>query len=196
MVITGATGAIGGALKEHFHKHYEIDEFDIRKESDLPDCGVLINCMGTNIDGKLHKIDYLDWLHVASTNLAGAIEVIQMALPGMRQRRYGRIINLSSILSEGSVPGTSAYTASKAGLNAAIRVIAKENAKHDILINNLNLGYFDLGMTRKINNYKDLKKQIPIGKFGNVKEIIRACEFLIGSDYITGTTINISGGLW
>ena len=103
---------------------------------------------------------------------------------------------MSSMLANQDVVGTSAYTASKAGLNAAIRVIAKENAKHNVLINNLNLGYMDLGMTHRIKDYEKLKKKIPVGKFGDVSEIIKACEFLIDSDYITGSCIDINGGLW
>ena len=166
---------------------------EVRK---LRNIEIIINNAGIQIPQPIYNINYDDWDKVMKVNLYGPMQILSVLTPKMKSAKYGRIINMSSILSEGSVVGTSAYTASKAGLNAAIKVIAKENAKHNILINNLNLGYFDLGMTLKINNYAKLKNQIPVERFGEIEEIVRAIEFLRNSNYITGTTINISGGLW
>ncbi len=113
----------------------------------------------------------------------------------MRKQGYGRIINISSMLANKGVKGTSAYSASKGGLNSMIRPIALEEAQHNILINNLNLGYMDGGMTHKIKDQEKLKASIPLKRFGDMSEIARACQFLIDSDYITGTSIDINGGL-
>ena len=193
MVITGATGAIGSALGRHFKK---ARAYDPREATHTPYTDVLINCIGFNSDSVMHKSDPWAWDRVVRTNLLYVADVIMMALPYMREHKYGRIINMSSVLANMGVAGTSAYAASKAGLNGMIKAIAVENAKHNILINNLNLGYMDLGMTHRIPNHEELKKKIPIGRFGHIDEIIRACEFLINSNYITGTCIDINGGLW
>lgn len=192
MVITGATGAIGSVLM----KHYNATAYDPRKEAGFPKCDILINCMGVEYSQYLHKAYYTMIVDTMLSNLIKPMDVIIMALPYMRKMNYGRIINMSSVLANMGVAGTSVYAASKAGLNGAIKAIAIENATHNILINNLNLGYMDLGMTLKIPNYHELLPKIPVGKFGNVEEIIRACDFLIASDYITGSCIDINGGLW
>ena len=188
MVITGATGEIGKALMERFSG----TAYDPRKEKFPPKCNILINCIGTNYDSTLKEADMNEWGKVVDTNLTYVVDVIRMVLPSMRERKYGRIINLSSMLSTWTVFGTSAYTASKAGLNAAIRVIAKEEMKHGILINNLNLGYMNLGMTYQIPNWRELKKQCPLG-FIEITEVVKAIQFLVQCNYTTGTSIDING---
>jgi NAD(P)-dependent dehydrogenase (short-subunit alcohol dehydrogenase family) len=119
-------------------------------------------------------------------------------LPIMRESSYGRIINLSSIVAQTFVPGASAYAASKAGLWGLARSIAMENAKKGITINNLNLGYYNLGMISEVpKEYQDiLKKKIPSGNFGGPENILNAIKFLIENDYINGTSIDINGGLF
>jgi len=191
MVVTGATGAIGKEIV----KAFGATPYDPRKD-EWPGCAILINCMGINYDSSFHDADPDNWNDVIWTNLLDVAEVMRKALPEMRERKYGRIINLSSVVSSMGVRGTSAYAASKAGLNGMIKSIAIENARHNVLINNLNLGYFDLGMTHKIKNYEKIKESIPVLEFGNVGEIISAIHFLVRSNYITGTTIDINGGLW
>ena len=190
MVITGATGAIGSYLIQQFGAM----AWDPRTDSGV-NTAALVNCMGVNHDSLFHESDPIDWNNVIHVNLIDTLDTIRAVLPYMRKEKYGRIINISSMLSDWAVQGTSAYTASKAGLNAAIRVIAKENAKYNILINNINLGYIDIGMTHKIKNRETLEKNIPLG-FGHPSEITKAVNFLLYTKYITGTTININGGLW
>jgi NAD(P)-dependent dehydrogenase (short-subunit alcohol dehydrogenase family) len=116
----------------------------------------------------------------------------------MREQGYGRIINFSSIVAETGIPGTSAYAASKAGLWGMARSIAVENASKGITINNLNLGYFDIGMINEVSEeYQQIvKKKIPTGKFGDPGNIFNAVKFLIESDYINGTSIDINGGIY
>ena len=193
MVITGATGGIGEALMEHWP---DAEVYNMRGFKEPPKSTIWINCIGISDDCLAHESEWPNLIWPIIVNLGTALDIIPKAVPYMREQGYGRIINMSSMLSNMAIPGTSAYTASKAGLNAAIKVIAVENAKHNVLINNLNLGYMDTGMTHRIPDYKKLKKKIPVGRFGDVSEIIRACQFLIDSDYITGSTIDINGGLW
>ena len=159
---------------------------------------VLINCAGINYSSFAHKADIEKWTNVIRVNLVGTFNVINKMLPIMRDQNFGRIINLSSVVAQTLVPGTSAYAASKAGLNGLIKSIATENAKKGITINNLNLGYYNIGMIKEVpDDYKELlKEKIPSGEFGNPENIFSAIKLLISSDYINGTSIDMNGGLY
>jgi acetoacetyl-CoA reductase/3-oxoacyl-[acyl-carrier protein] reductase len=159
---------------------------------------ILINCAGINYNSFAHKTDLQKWKEVVDVNLIGLFNVIKEFLPIMRQNKYGRIINLSSVVPQIGVMGTSSYSASKSALWGMTKTIAKENAELGITINNLNLGYFDVGMTYNIpeNIRENIKQTIPMKKFGHPDNILNAIHFLIHSDYITGTSIDINGGLY
>ena len=109
----------------------------------------------------------------------------------------GRIINISSIVGQLGVPGTVAYSSSKAGVFGLTRTVASENAKKNITVNSLALGYFNIGIINTIapEVQQQIKEKIPMGRFGDPKNIELAVRYLIDSDYITGTTIDINGGL-
>jgi NAD(P)-dependent dehydrogenase (short-subunit alcohol dehydrogenase family) len=191
MVITGATGGIGKKLMGHL----KLKPFDLRTD-EFPETDVLINCMGTNYDALSFDSEPARWAKVIEVNLINTMDVIRLALPYMRNQSYGRIINLTSVVPYLGVMGTTAYSASKAGLDGMVRTLAIENANKNVLINNLALGYFDCGMTHRIPNYKELRAKIPIRKFGQVEDIVGAIWFLVENNYITGQTIHINGGLW
>jgi NAD(P)-dependent dehydrogenase (short-subunit alcohol dehydrogenase family) len=160
------------------------------------ECDVLILCDGKSIDLKGHKMTFKTWIDSMNRNLSENAYKAMACLPYMREQKFGRIIFLSSVTPHLGVPGTAAYSAAKAGLWGLTKVIAKENADKNVLINCLNLGYMDGGMTHRIKDYEKLKDTIPVKKFGDFKEIVNAVEFLVRSDYITGTNIEINGGLW
>ena len=132
------------------------------------------------------------------TNLVGTYNMIRAALPVMREKLYGRIINFSSVVAETGIPGTSAYAASKSGLWGMTRSMAVENASKGITINNLNLGYFEIGMITEVSaEYQDLvRKKIPTGKFGDPGNIFNAIKFICDSEYINGTSLDINGGIF
>lgn len=159
---------------------------------------VLINCAGNNYSCFAHKSSPQKWNEVISTNLIGTFNMIRAVLPVMREQKYGRIINFSSIVAETGIPGTSAYAASKAGLWGMTRSIAVENASKGITVNNLNLGYFDIGMIAEVTEeyQKIVKSKIPTGNFGDPKNIFNAVKFIIESDYINGTSVDINGGIF
>ena len=159
---------------------------------------ILINCAGINYNSFAHKAKIDKWSEVINVNLIGTFNVISEILPIMRDQGYGRIINFSSVVAQTMVPGTSAYSASKAGLWGLTRSIAIENASQGITINNLNLGYFDIGMIKDVppDYEKVLKEKLPNKSFGNPKDIINAVMFLIETDYINGTSIDINGTLY
>ncbi|MBL8007680.1 MAG: SDR family oxidoreductase [Ignavibacteria bacterium] len=159
---------------------------------------VLINCAGNNYNSFAHKSSADEWKKVILTNLTGTYHMIRSSLPVMREQNYGRIVNFASVVAETGIPGTSAYAASKSGLWGMTRSIAVENASKGITINNLNLGYFDIGMINEVSEeYQQIvKKKIPSGKFGDPVNIYKAVRFLIESDYLTGTSIDINGGIF
>ena len=158
----------------------------------------LINCAGINYTSFAHKAEMDKWSEVINVNLIGAFNVIHETLPTMREEGYGRIINFSSVVAQTFVPGASAYAASKAGLWGLVRSIAIENAKKGITINNLNLGYYSIGMIEEVpNEYQNiLKKKIPTGEFGAPENIYKAVKFLIDTDYVNGVSIDVNGGLY
>jgi len=158
---------------------------------------VLINCAGSNYNAMAHKADLVRWSKIISTNLVGTFSVIQAVLPFMREEGFGRIINFSSIVAQEGIPGTSAYAASKSGLWGLSKSISAEVASKGITINNLNLGYFNIGMINEVplNIQDQIKQKIPCRKFGDPEDIYQTVRLLIRSNYINGTSIDINGGL-
>jgi len=159
---------------------------------------VLLNCAGGNYNSFAHKADPELWANLINVNLVGTFIVIHSILPIMREQNYGRIINFSSIVAQMGIPGTSAYAASKSGMWGMSKSIAVENASKGITINNLNLGYFNIGMISDVppKFQKIIKSKIPTGNFGNPENIFRAVKFLIETDYINGTSVDINAGLF
>jgi len=158
----------------------------------------LINCAGINYTSFAHKAEMDKWSDVINVNLIGTFNVIREILPIMREKSYGRIINFSSVVAQTFVPGSSAYAASKSALWGLTRSIAIENSGKGITINNLNLGYFNLGMIEEVpQKYQTiLKNKIPSGDFGNPDNIFKVINMLMDNDYINGTSIDINGGLF
>ena len=159
---------------------------------------VLVNCAGVSYNSFAHKAGVEDWRNVIDVNLIGAFHAIRALLPHMRTLNFGRIINFSSIVGQRAVPGTSAYAASKAALWGMSRAIAIENAGKNITINNLNLGYFDIGMIDDVPQPQldVIKSGIPVGRLGSGDNIVQAVEFLIANDYICGSSVDMNGGLF
>ena len=226
ILLTGASRGIGKYLFEVFHESgetvygtYHVTQPDSRyvdyfKEVDITepeevkswiesigsriDRPTLINCAGINYTSFAHKADIEEWFNVISVNLVGTFNVIREILPVMREEGFGRIINLSSVVAQTLVPGASAYSASKAGLWGLVKSIAAENANKGITINNLNLGYYNIGMITEVpEEYQEsLKQRIPTGNFGEPDNILKAIRFLMESDYVNGTSIDVNGGLY
>jgi len=225
-IITGVSGSIGKLLFEHYSKSGEVtygtynrnrpdldaegrifqvdisdfeqvSDFILKTESELSKI-CLINCASIVYDSFAHKSDPGQWKKVIDTNLIGTFHVIRRLLPHMREQNYGRIVNLSSVVAQIGAIGTSAYAASKAGLWGLSKSLAVENANKNILINSLNLGYMDTGMTERIpaELQLDTRNKIPLKKFGSPEEIIYAIDYLLASNYVTGTSIDINGGLY
>lgn len=223
VLIIGASGGIGSALATMFPEdrvflHYnknkpqvnglsisaDICDYDsvekmveeilkIHKRID-----VLIVAAGINADGFAHKFKPSTWHEIVNTNLVGTYNVIRAVLPSMRTNRYGRIVVISSIVFQRPVLGTSAYSASKAGLVGLTRTVALENAALGVTCNCLVLGYFEAGMLYRVPSeaLEEIRNNIPMKRFGQVAEVQKAVNFLVETEYITGQTISINGGLY
>lgn len=159
---------------------------------------ILINCAGTSYNSFAHKADLDLWGKVIKVNVLGTFNVIRHFLPIMREHNYGRIINFSSVVASFPTPGVSAYAASKSALTGLAKSLSVENASKGITINNINLGYADIGMGVEqvpIAYQKIMKEKIPSGVFCSPDDIYSTVNYLIRTDYINGTSIDLNGGL-
>jgi len=158
----------------------------------------LINCASISYNAFAHKSDVAEWRKVIETNLLGAYHMIRIFLPLMREQDFGRIINFSSVVAQKGTPGVSAYAASKSGLWGLTKSLAQENGSKGITINNINLGYVNLGMgvEQVPEKYKQiLMEQIPSKTFCEPEDIYTTIEYLRNTPYINGSSIDLNGGL-
>ena len=157
----------------------------------------LINCAGINYNSFAHKSDVIKWQEVLKVNLFGTFNFINSILPIMRDQSFGRIINFGSVVSELPSPGVSAYAASKSALSGMSKSIAIENASKGITINNINLGYSELGMINDVpeSYLNQIKERIPAKKLCKPSDIFNTVEYLRKTEYVNGSNININGGI-
>ena len=159
---------------------------------------VLLNCAGISYNSYAHKADLELWSEVIQVNVVGTFNVIRHLLPVMREQNFGRIINFSSVVASLPTPGVSAYAASKSALQGLAKSLAVENASKGITINNINLGYAEIGMgVEKVPAaYQQImKEKIPAGKFCPPEDIYETVKCLINTGYINGSSVDLNGGV-
>ena len=160
---------------------------------------VLIYTPGISPNATAHKFTDTDWDKTVAINLTGAMRAMRAYLPTMRSLGWGRIILVSSVLARQGIPGTMAYSATKAGLTAMARVVAVENATKGITANALTLGYYSVGIIAAVPE-QYLKEHvipgIPQRRLGDPSNITAAVRFLIEADYLTGASVDINGGMF
>ena len=160
---------------------------------------ILVNNAGINRDQLLVRMSEEDWDRVLSTNLKGAFLCTRTVLRHMIKRRWGRIINISSVVGITGNAGQANYAAAKAGLIGLTRTIAKEMASRGITANAIAPGYIDTGMTQRLgdNVKQEILKQIPVGCFGLPEDVAQAVLFLASEEarYITGQVLCVDGGM-
>jgi 3-oxoacyl-[acyl-carrier protein] reductase len=161
---------------------------------------VLVNNAGIARDGLAVRMKQADWDLVLRLNLDGAFLCIQQALPGMMKNRWGRIVNMASVVGQAGSAGQANYAASKAGLIGLTKALAQEMASRGITVNAIAPGYVDTDMTNVLP--EDVKKKIlaavPIGRMGKPEDIANAVKFLVSDDasYITGQVLAVNGGMY
>ena len=159
---------------------------------------ILINNAGITRDALLMRMNESQWDEVIQTNLKGAFFGMKAAIRPMMKNKFGRIINITSIVGLTGNPGQANYAASKAGLIGMTQSIAKEVGSRGITVNCIAPGWIDTEMTEELpeNSKRDLLDRIPIGKIGKPENIAHAAVFLASDEasYITGETITVDGG--
>ncbi|MEZ6184223.1 MAG: 3-oxoacyl-ACP reductase FabG [Planctomycetota bacterium] len=158
---------------------------------------VLVNNAGITRDGLFLTMPPEDWFAVIQTNLGAFYNVTQPVLKAMSRAKRGRIVTLASVSGQGGNKGQSNYAASKAGLVAATKSIAKEYGRWNILANVVSPGFIATDMTSELPE-KELAKAIPLRRFGGPEEVAKVVRFLASEDasYVTGAVINVNGGLY
>lgn len=159
---------------------------------------ILVNNAGITRDSMLHKMEPADWNIVIDTNLTSVFNMCRIIVPSMRDRKFGRIINISSINGVKGQIGQVNYSAAKAGILGFTKALAQESAVKGITVNAIAPGYIATDMTEVIR--EDIKEKIvagiPMGRFGTADEIANAVLFLADekASFITGITLNVNGG--
>ena len=168
-------------------------------EADLGPVDILVNNAGITRDGMFHRMTPEMWKEVIDTNLTGVFNCTHVVWPGMRERKFGRVVTISSINGQKGQAGQANYSAAKAGDIGFTRALAQEGAKAGITVNAICPGYINTDMVRavpeKVMN-EVILPQIPVGRLGEPEEIARCVTFLASDDagFITGSVISANGG--
>ena len=161
---------------------------------------VLVNNAGITRDNLLLRMKEDDWTAIIDTNLTSLYRVTRACLRGMLKNRYGRIINITSVVGVIGNPGQSNYATAKAGVIGFTRSMALELAPRSITVNAIAPGFIDTDMTRGLSaeQTEQLLSRVPLRRLGTVEEITQATAFLASDEaaYITGTTLHVNGGMY
>jgi acetoacetyl-CoA reductase len=183
---------------------FDVADFDqcadsvSRIETDLGAVGILVNNAGITRDGTLHRMDFEQWNAVLQTNLSSCYNMCRNVIDGMRERGFGRIVNIGSVNGQAGQYGQVNYAAAKSGIHGFTKALALEGAAKGVTVNAIAPGYVDTDMVRAVPE-KVLEKiiaTIPVGRLGYASDIARAVRFLVADDatFITGSTLSINGG--
>ena len=166
----------------------------------LGTCDILVNNAGINIRRPLEEFTRQDWDRVVDTNLTAPFVMCQTFVPGMREKKFGRVINIASIMAHISLPNRTAYSATKAGLLGLTKSLALELAPHNITANGISPGPIATEMLKPLIEDPEKNAQflarVPVGRWGRVEEVGSLAAFLCSDEaaFITGTDIVIDGG--
>lgn len=161
---------------------------------------ILVNNAGITRDGLLVRMKDDDWDLVLDVNLKGTFNCIKAVSPLMMKKRCGKIVNIASIVGEMGNAGQANYSASKGGVIALTKTVARELASRNVMVNAIAPGFIDTEMTKNLSEEvrKKLSEQIPLGRLGSPEDVAAATVYLCSadSDYLTGQVINVNGGMY
>ena len=168
--------------------------------AEQPNIEILVNNAGITRDNLMMRMKDEEWDDVIATNLTGVFKVTRLCLRNMMKARYGRIINITSVVGLSGNPGQVNYSATKAGLIGFTKSLAREVGSRGITVNAVAPGFIETDMTGELPEEmkQTLLKQIVLGRLGNATEIANAVAFLAADDaaYITGQTLSVNGGMY
>lgn len=161
---------------------------------------ILVNNAGITRDNLAMRMKDDDWSAVIDTNLAAVFRMSRLVMRPMMKARYGRIINITSVVGSSGNAGQANYAAAKAGVEGMSRALAKELGSRNITVNCVAPGFIDTDMTRALTEEQTnaLHQQIPLGRFGEPEDVAAAVAFLASRQaaYITGVTLHVNGGMY
>ena len=167
-------------------------------ERDFGPVDIVVNNAGITRDGTLRKVSFDDWNDVIRVNLGGCFNMAKATFPGMRERGWGRIVNIGSINGQAGQYGQVNYAAAKSGIHGFTKALAQEGAKCGVTVNAIAPGYIDTDMVAAVPApvLEKIVAKIPIGRLGIAEEIARGVAFLTSENggFMTGSTMSINGG--
>ncbi|MBL4841151.1 MULTISPECIES: acetoacetyl-CoA reductase [Thalassospira] len=167
-------------------------------ESEVGPVDILVNNAGITRDGFMHKMSVESWHSVIETNLSSLFYMTKPVLEGMRERGFGRVVNISSINGQAGQLGQTNYSAAKAGVHGFTKALAQEVARKGVTVNTIAPGYINTDMVAAVPEkvLEGIIAKIPVGRLGEAEEIAQAVLFLCGpnSGFITGSCLSLNGG--
>jgi acetoacetyl-CoA reductase len=183
---------------------WDVSNFEACKEglakvaAELGPVEIVVNNAGITRDGVLHRMTFEQWNEVIATNLTSCFNMCRNVIDGMRERNFGRIVNIGSINGQAGQYGQVNYAAAKSGIHGFTKALAQEGAAKGITVNAIAPGYIDTDMVRAVpaNVLEKIVAKVPVGRLGKASEIARGVLFLVSDDggFVTGSTLSINGG--
>lgn len=159
---------------------------------------IVVNNAGITRDGVLHKMSFDDWNEVMRINLGGCFNMAKATFPGMRERGWGRIVNIGSVNGQSGQYGQVNYAAAKSGIHGFTKALAQEGAKFGVTVNAIAPGYIDTDMVAAVPPavLEKIVAKVPVGRLGQADEIARGVAFLTAEEgaFVTGSTMSLNGG--
>ncbi len=170
----------------------------VQVAAELGPIDVVVNNAGITRDGTIMKLTYEAWKEAIDTNLGGCFNMAKATFPGMRERKWGRIVNIGSINGQAGQYGQVNYAAAKSGIHGFTKALAQEGAKTGVTVNAIAPGYIDTDMVAAVpaDALEKIVAKIPVGRLGQASEIARGVAFLCSEEagFVTGSTLSINGG--
>ena len=183
---------------------WDVGDFDATQagvaavEQAVGSVDIVVNNAGITRDGTLMKMDKQSWNEVIDTNLGGCFTMAKAVFPGMKDRGWGRIVNIGSVNGQAGQYGQVNYAAAKSGIHGFTKALAQEGARFGITVNAIAPGYIDTDMVAAVPGdvLAKIVQRIPVGRLGQAHEIARGVAFLVAEDagFVTGSTLSINGG--